>query len=149
MARSNVPSPRLGELAETATLGLRRSANWWQLTKFSIVGVSGYLINLAIFSLLVAVGDVAYLLAAILSFLVAVTNNYIWDRNWTFRRQRGHLVFQGLRFMTVSVLALGVNLGLLALYIDLGLPKVAAQAIAILMVTPFSFLANKLWSFRS
>ena len=130
-------------------MALRRSYNWWQLTQYCLVGASGYVINLAVFTLLVAVGSVPYLLAAILSFLVAVTNNYVWDRRWTFRHQRGHLVFQGLRFLTVSGLALGANLGLLALYIDLGLPKVAAQALAILTVTPFSFLANKLWSFRS
>ena len=98
--------------------------------------------------MLVAVAGVPYLLAAIVSFLVAVTNNYAWNRAWTFRRHRGHLVFQGLRFLTVSTLALGANLGLLALYIHLGVPEVAAQAIAILTVTPFSFLANKLWSFR-
>lgn len=148
MARSNVSTPRIGTLAEIAAGGLRRSANWWQLSKFCVVGASGYLINLAVFSLLVAVAGVPYLIAAILSFLVAVSNNYLWNRQWTFRRQRGHLVFQGLRFLTVSTLALGANLGLLALYIHLGLPKVAAQAIAILTVTPFSFLANKLWSFR-
>jgi putative flippase GtrA len=29
-----------------------------------------------------------------------------------------------------------------------GLPEVPAQAIAIVAVTPFSFLANKLWSFE-
>ena len=136
-------------MTETAVLGLRRSANWWQLSKFCVVGASGYLINLAVFSVLVTVAGVPYLLAAIMSFVVAVTNNYALNRRWTFRRERGHLVFQGLRFLTVSLLALGANLGLLALYIDLGLPEVAAQATAILSVTPFSFLANKLWSFRS
>lgn len=147
-ARSNVSTPRIGSLAVTAVLGMRRPANWWQLTKFCAVGASGYLINLAVFSLLVAVGGFPYLPSAILSFLVAVTNNYAWNRVWTFRDQRGHVMFQGLRFLTVSTLALGANLGLLALYIHLGMPKVAAQAIAILTVTPFSFLANKLWSFR-
>ena len=33
--------------------------------------------------------DVHYLVAAACSFLVAVTNNYLWNRIWTFRRQRG------------------------------------------------------------
>ncbi len=44
------------------------------------------------------------------SFLVAVTNNYLWNRLWTFRHQRGQLVHQGLRFLVVSTIALGANL---------------------------------------
>ena len=51
-----------------------------------------------------------YVPAAIGSFLVAVTNNYLWNRLWTFRRQRGDVVLQGLRFFVVSALALGANL---------------------------------------
>ena len=43
------------------------------------------------------------------SFLVAVTNNYTWNRLWTFRGQRGHVGYQGLRFFVVSLLALGAT----------------------------------------
>ena len=147
-ARSNVPTGLADTLGAVAALGLRRCDTWWQLSKFCIVGASGYLINLAVFSLLVTVAQVPYLLAAVSSFVIAVTNNYAWNRTWTFRCQRGHLVFQSLRFLTVSTVALGANLGLLALYIHLDMSKVAAQATAILTVTPFNFFANKLWSFR-
>lgn len=129
-------------------MSLRHRANWWQLTKFCVVGASGYAVNLAVYTLLITLAGLHYLPAAAVSFLVAVTNNYLWNRLWTFRSRRGHLVFQGLRFLIVSTVALGGNLALLALYIRLGLPEVAAQAIAILTVTPFNFLANKLWSFR-
>ena len=32
--------------------------------------------------------------------------------------------------------------------VALGMPKVPAQAAAIVLVTPWNFIANKLWSFR-
>jgi putative flippase GtrA len=126
---------------------LRRPANWVQLAKFCTVGLSGYGVNLAVYATLLALG-VHYLLAAVGSFLVAVTNNYTWNRVWTFRRQRGHLVFQGVRFLVVSTIALAANLAFLALLVALGVPKLPAQAIAIALVTPWNFVANKLWSFR-
>ena len=74
---------------------LRRPHNWLQLAKFCLVGASGYVVNLTVYSLLVAGADVHYLIAAICSFLVAVTNNYTWNRLWTFRHQRGHVALQG------------------------------------------------------
>ena len=128
---------------------LRRRGNWEQLVKFCVVGGTGYVVNLLVFTLLVAVVDAHYIPAAVGSFLVAVTNNYTWNRLWTFRAQRGHVAWQGMRFLVVSTLALGANLLVLHLLVTLGLGEVLAQAIAIVLVTPINFVGNKLWSFGS
>ena len=126
---------------------LRSRSNWEQLVKFCLVGASGYLVNLWVFSLLVLVIEVHYTPAAVCSFLVAVTNNYTWNRVWTFRSQRGHVAYQGVRFLVVSTIALGANLLVLYLLVTVGLPEIAAQAVAIVLVTPVNFVGNKLWSF--
>ena len=126
---------------------LRRPANWVQLAKFGVVGGSGYVVNLTVYSVLVLGLDVHYLAAAVCSFLVAVTNNYTWNRLWTFRDERGHLVYQGARFLLVSTVALGANLLFLQALVALGAGKIVAQAAAIVLVTPWNFAANKLWSF--
>jgi dolichol-phosphate mannosyltransferase len=144
---AQLTTSRASGFADAASGALRRSANWVQLAKFCTVGASGYVANLAVYATLLALG-VHYLLAAVCSFLVAVTNNYLWNRVWTFRHQRGHLVFQGFRFLLVSTVALGANLAFLSLLVALGVPKLPAQAIAIALVTPWNFVANKLWSFR-
>lgn len=125
---------------------LGRRANWTQLFKFCLVGASGYVINLAVFAGLIAAG-LHYLPGAVCSFVVAVTNNYWWNRHWTFRNRRGHLVYQGMRFLLVSVVALGANLLALTILVRLGMPELPAQAIAIVLVTPWNFVVNKLWSF--
>ena len=126
---------------------LRRRGNWEQLVKFCVVGGTGYVVNLAVYTALVTGFDVHYIPAAICSFLVAVTNNYAWNRHWTFRAQRGHVAYQGMRFLVVSTLALGANLLVLHLLVTLGLHEVLAQALAIILVTPINFVGNKLWSF--
>ena len=127
---------------------LRRPHNWWQLLKFCVVGASGYFVNLAVFTLLVEGFGAHYLLAATCSFLVAVTNNYTWNRLWTFSHQRGHYAYQGMRFLVVSTTALCANLLVLYVLVQAGLSEVPAQAIAIVLVTPVNFVGNKLWSFR-
>ena len=131
-----------------AVRALRRPNNWVQLAKFCTVGATGYVINLAVFSALVLGADWHHLVAATVSFLVAVTNNYTWNRVWTFRGQRGHVAYQGIRFLIVAVCALAANLLVLDLLVMFGLEKVPAQAIAILVVMPLNFIGNKLWSFR-
>ena len=127
---------------------LRKWHNWVQLAKFCTVGATGYVVNLAVYTALLHWADFHYLFAAACSFVVAVTNNYTWNRLWTFRGQRGHLAYQGLRFLVVSLVALGANLVCLRLLVALELDKVLAQAIAIVLVTPLNFVGNKLWSFR-
>jgi dolichol-phosphate mannosyltransferase len=125
---------------------LRHRGNWEQLVKFCAVGVSGYVVNLAVYTVLLSLG-VHYISAAVASFVVAVTNNYVWNRLWTFRDQRGHVAYQGARFLIVSTLALLANLVVLYALVAAGLGKVPAQAIAIVLVTPVNFVGNKLWSF--
>jgi putative flippase GtrA len=136
-----------GALARTRG-ALGRRGNWLQLARFCAVGASGYVVNLAVYTVLVRGAGLHYLLAAVCSFLVAVTNNYAWNRLWTFRGERGHVAYQGMRFLVVSTIALGANLLILHLLVRLGLGEVAAQAIAIVLVTPLNFVGNKLWSFR-
>jgi putative flippase GtrA len=131
-----------------AVLALRRPHNWLQLAKFCTVGASGYVVNLAVYASLLTAAGVHYLAAATCSFLVAVSNNYLWNRLWTFRHQRGHVAYQGMRFLVVSVLALCANLVCLRLLVGLELGKIVAQAAAIILVTPLNFVGNKLWSFR-
>jgi dolichol-phosphate mannosyltransferase len=131
-----------------ASHALRQRHNWEQLAKFCVVGVSGYVVNVGVYSLLLNWANLHYAVAATCSFLVAATSNYIWNRVWTFRHQRGHFAYQGMRFLIVSCVVYGANLGLLAAFVHAGIGKIVSQATAVVLVTPLNFLGNKLWSFR-
>ena len=129
-------------------LGTRKPGNWMQLFKFGVVGVTGYVVNLIVFGLLTESFGVYYALAAVASFCVAVSNNFLLNRHWTFRATEGHAGFQAMRFFMVSLLALGVNLVFLYLLVDVAsVPELPAQALAVAGAMPFNFLGNKLWTF--
>jgi putative flippase GtrA len=130
-------------------LGLRDTGNWLQLVRFALVGASGYVVNLAVFTVAVHVLGIDYRVAAVLAFLVSVANNFWWNRHWTFDARGGHAGFQAARFLTVSVAAFLLSYVVLLLLVEgAGLPEVLAQATAIVTATPLSFLGQKLWSFR-
>lgn len=136
------------ELAYRLRAAARRPASWLQLLKFGIVGGSGYLINLAVFALLAGDLGLHHLLAAIAAFGVALTNNFLWNRHWTFEAGDGHPGFQAARFLAVSVAALLINLAALeALIAGASMGELPAQAIAVAVAMPFNFLGNKLWTF--
>ncbi|MGH3041273.1 MAG: GtrA family protein [Gaiellaceae bacterium] len=126
---------------------VNRSA-WAQLGKFCAVGASGYVVNLIVFASLVHGLGLHYGIAAVCAFSVAVANNYLWNRSWTFRHQpEGPIGLQAARFFAVSVAALSLNLVVLGALVGAGVDELTAQAGAILVVAPASFLANRAWTF--
>jgi len=127
--------------------GTLRPQNWVQLLQFGLVGFSGYVVNIAVFAVVVGPFGLHHILAAIIAFCVAVTNNFWWNRHWTFDARQGHAGFQAARFFTVSVLALLINLVALELLIRGGMGDVPAQAVAVAIAMPFNFIGNKLWTF--
>jgi putative flippase GtrA len=129
---------------------LGRPENWLQLLRFALVGVSGYVVNLIVFSLLVGPGGLDHRIAATGAFLVAVTNNFLLNRQWTFRVGRGGRVHhQALRFLLVSIAGFLVNLAVLELLVvGFDVAELPAQAIAVAVAMPVNFLGNRQWTFR-
>ena len=122
-------------------------ADWMQLIRFLVVGASGYVVNLAVFSLALYLGA-HYIPAAIIAFIIAWVNNFMLNRYWTFAARGEAMMGQGAKYLLVSLIALGANLAILQLLVDAGLGETLSQAIAIVLVTPLSYLLSRRWSFR-
>jgi dolichol-phosphate mannosyltransferase len=119
-----------------------------QLLKFGIVGGSGYAINLVVFAILAEHFGIHHSIAAVGAFCVAVSNNFLWNRYWTFGPGNGTAGFQAVRFFLVSLASLAINLAVLeALLAGTEVGDLTAQAIAVALAMPFNFLGNKLWTF--
>jgi putative flippase GtrA len=135
-------------LVRRVHLGTRKPANWIQLFKFGVVGATGYIVNLIVFAILVEALGLHHVLGAVGAFCIAVMNNFLWNRHWTFSATEGHAGFQAARFFTVSLAALGVNLVVLSLLVDVAdAPEVPSQAFAVAFAMPLNFIGNKLWTF--
>ena len=127
-----------------------------QLVKFAVVGALGTVVNLAVLKLtLVLWGQfnestpfAVEAFASGLAFAVAVVNNYLLNRWWTFRSS-GTMGTEFLKFLVVSVAGLALNeLVFWAFRAQLDLHVMLSQLLAIACVLPFNFIVNKLWSFR-
>ncbi|MBE0519180.1 MAG: glycosyltransferase family 2 protein [Thermoplasmata archaeon] len=126
--------------------------------KFAFVGGIGTVINLAILWAGVELFMLYYLTAEAVAFVVADTNNFIWNRWWTFR-SKGKIRIQYPQFLLVSLDGLMLNLILLYLLVESVFPAVGvgqdkasvylllAQVIVIFLVSTFNFFANSLWTF--
>ena len=129
---------------------MRKPANWLQLVRFGIVGGSGFVVNLAVYALCAQALGIDYRVANILAWLVAVLNNFVLNRHWTFAAAAGNARFQAIRFFVVSLVAEGFSLLVLTLLVEGAcMGKVPAQAVAVALSMPLNFLGNKLWSFRA
>ena len=124
-----------------------------QFLRFSLVGSSGVVVNLAVYTLAIYVFNLHYLLAATLSFMVAMTNNFLLNRYWTFNtNQSAGQGFGGqyLKYFLVTLFGYGVNMALLWVFIDgFHWHKVFSQLVAILVTTLSNFIGSKLWAFKS
>jgi putative flippase GtrA len=147
-----VPTSRAADwtwrLIRRIHLGTRKPDNWVQLFKFGLVGGSGYVVNLIAFGLLTGPVGLHHIPAAIGAFAVAVTNNFVWNREWTFRASDGHAGFQAIRFFAVSLIGLAFNLAMLELFVSaVGIAEFPAQAAAVALSMPVNLVGNKLWTF--
>jgi putative flippase GtrA len=128
--------------------GMRRSSNWWQLVRFGLIGALGFIVNLAVYTLLVQRLGIEYHVASAGAWLVAVASNFMLNRRWTFDARGERASQQAARFLVVSLVALALSQVLLTVLVeDVGLSKVLAQGLAVAGAMPLNFLGNKLWTF--
>jgi putative flippase GtrA len=118
-----------------------------QAARFLLVGAASYFVNLGLYSLGLALG-LHYLASAAGAFMIGFSLNFMTNRSWTFGAQEGNATAQFLRFCAVQAVVLGLDLLLLRLAVgELGLPRVPAQGVIIILLAPASFLGNRRFAF--
>jgi putative flippase GtrA len=141
---------------------------WIRFAKFAIVGISGTLIDIGFFNLFNQRFGISPVTAKSLSFSVAVFNNFIWNRLWTYPESR-QLPFskQFSQYLLVSIIGLLINTTIFAVadqtFIHLFekilpvnfifSPTIVGHntsvAVATIVVLFWNYFANRFWTFRS
>lgn len=134
--------------------------------KFLVVGTIGAVIDFGTFNLLTAVFHFWPVPSSIISFLAAVTSNFILNRRWTYPDSRSkHVLRQAAQFAAVNAVGLGIRTPLFAALIPiwtssldqlgLSLPisnqqlaRNLALACAVIVVLIWNFVVNRLWTYN-
>ena len=135
--------------------------------KFALVGLSGTIIDFSIFNLLLHI-PLGSIYASIISFTIAVINNFYWNRNWTYPESKIHsITTQLIKFSVVSLAGLIIRTTLYKItephsinfakqilseniYLSAdGIGKNITLAIVIVFVLFWNFLVNRFWTYKN
>lgn len=117
---------------------------------FVLVGLSGVLVNLAVFQTLFGVLGLSAMWSGLLSALVAMTSNFILNDTFTWPGDKqGHALARFSKYVVVSTVGIGINLAVLyILNTRLGLYALLANTVGILIATGWNFIMNNVWTWR-
>ncbi len=133
--------------------------------RFAVVGFIGAVIDFGIFNLLIGLAGFPSIAAGAISFICAVSSNFMFNRFWTYPDSRcKSITHQVMQFFMVSVVGLGIRtlffawmepplIGLLRRAPIPGslsasfLGHNVTLTVAILVVLFWNFFANRYWTY--
>lgn len=120
-----------------------------KLFKYSVVGTTGTIIDLLGLFILVEFFEFEVLLSATISFILAATNNFIWNKKWTFYNKNKNYHHQYVKFLLVSVIGLIFTLILMyTLHKVIGIWYMYAKIMTSIVVLYWNYFGNKVWTFK-
>jgi putative flippase GtrA len=123
--------------------------------RYVLVGILGTSVDLGSLYLLVQLSGITphqswlFPVFVTVAFMLAVVNNYILNRIWTFQSQTTQISAEFMRFFVVSLAGLLFTQVLMWLFISLGIWYLLAKALTSLSIMVWNFALNKLWTFRT
>ncbi|MBZ9572129.1 GtrA family protein [Patescibacteria group bacterium] len=127
-----------------------------QAAKFFLVGTLNTFIDLVVLNILIWISGITsgifYSVFKAISFLVATTNSYFWNKYWTFEKKEKSTPREFLKFFMVTTVGLLINVGIASIVVNIiglqfGLSeKIWSGAVAPIFAAFFAFVWNFLGS---
>ena len=123
----------------------------WTFSKFGIVGASGVLVNLGLFTLFLVAGVDTYV-ASPCAIVLSSVWNFLLNNYWTFRwrKTKDRRQLNGLKFNLVLCLAMSVSYGTFVA-LSFVFPQVTPYAHQLVSIVPtalINYFLNSSWTFR-
>jgi dolichol-phosphate mannosyltransferase len=133
---------------------MRRTGEITRFVKFALVGASGIVVNEGLLWLLhEGLASMSLLAANAISIETSVITNYVLNDSITFRDRRkagaGSFLSRLGRFNLVSLVGLGINLGITALLTNVaGLHYLVSNLVGIAIAMLWNYLVNLGWTWK-
>lgn len=133
-----------------------------QVAKFSAIGAFNTFLDFGIVNLLMTLSEIFaglwYTIFNGISFIVANTGSFFWNKHWTFTGQTGETVQKDMaQFFIVSIIGLGIKAGTASIIVNvvgpLGNISVERWAnvgliFGVLLALVWNFIGYKFWVFK-
>lgn len=145
---------REGTLQRLVRLSRQNSVEFVRFIKFCIVGASGAVVHGGILNLLILLFEVEKTYANATGFILAVMNNFLWNKIWVYPESKGQgTKVQLIQFTAVNVVGLAINQGVFItldryLFGEIPFGYNLSWAGAVIVVLFWNFGINRLWTFR-
>jgi len=127
----------------------------FQAAKFFLVGTLNTFIDLGVLNIFILISGIAsgvfYSVFKAISFLVATTNSYFWNKFWTFEKKEKPDPKEFLKFLVVTVFGFLINVGVASFVVNVigpqfGMGKKIWASIGAIVAAFFAFVWNFLGS---
>jgi putative flippase GtrA len=131
-----------------------------QFVKFGMVGLSNTVISYIIYVIALLIlqranvfPNVDYLISQFIGFVLSVLWSFYWNRKYVFKADDNNSIpwFIALLKTYVSYAFTGIFLSTVLSYIwvqCVGIPKIIAPIINLIVTVPLNFILNKFWTFK-
>lgn len=122
-----------------------------EVIKFLIIGAANFFLTLIIFTLMLKVFKIHYLLSLGTAWFIGVVFSYILNFSWTFRPE-SQVQFKErfLKFLIANTISITLNMAALKYLVErTDIDPFYLQLALIPLIVIFNFCTAKLWSLRA
>ncbi len=121
-----------------------------EATKFTVVGAANFVLTLVVFTGMLKLLHVNYLISLLTAWFIGMLFSYVLNFSWVFKPER-QLEFKSrfIRFLVAGVISIGLNmLALGSLVEHTGGDPFYLQFALVPLIVCFNFLTAKYWALR-